>query len=374
MSRVIRAIMGKELREIWRDPISLSLALILPLVLLFLFTYGFSFDVPQVRLGVVDFDRSATSRDYLASLTASGDLRIVATAASANELGTWLDQGRIDVGLIVPPEFERTILARQTAAVQVLVDGSYPPQAKAELAMLDAGAASYSVQLVQKLVGSGELAGPMVVPEPRVWYNPSLKSANFIVPGLFSVIVMTFAPLLSTLAIVRERERGSIQQILAAPVSPAAFILGKALPYGLLAFVDLLLILAAGLVWFRIPFRGSLLLFLLAGVVYALAAVATGLLISTLTRSQVTALVLAIMVTLMPSFLFSGFFLPISSMPANYQPLSLAFPARYFTEISQGIILKGAGMGQLWPYYAGLLVLTSLILLVATRRFHRRMA
>jgi ABC-2 type transport system permease protein len=184
---------------------------------------------------------------------------------------------------------------------------------------------------------------------------------------------MTFAPLLSTLAIVRERERGSIQQILAAPVSPAAFILGKALPYGLLAFVDLLLVLVAGLFWFQVPFRGSLLLFLLAATIYVFAAVGIGLLVSTLTRSQVTAMLLAFAVTIMPTMLFSGFLLPVSSMPVNLQIMSLIFPARYFTEIARGLALKASGLDLLWPQFLTLMVLTSAILAVAIRRFHRRM-
>lgn len=373
MRRVIWAIAGKELREIWRDPISLALALILPLILLFLFTYGLNFDVPQLRLGTYDRDRSATSQDYLASLTASGDLQVVAEAQSVEELGAWLDRGSIDVGLIIPPDFERTILARQPAAVETLIDGSYPPQAKAALAMLDAGTAVYTHRLMQEEAGPTLVAGPAVVAEPRVWFNPELKSVNFIVPGLFSLILMTFAPLLSTLAIVRERERGSIQQILAAPVSPAAFILGKALPYGLLAFVDLLLVLAASLFWFRVPFRGSLLLFLLAATIYVFAAVGLGLLVSTLTRSQVTAMLLALAVTIMPTMLFSGFLLPVSSMPSQLQVTSLAFPARYFTEVARGIALKASGLDQLWPQLLALVVLTSAVLAVATSRFHRRM-
>jgi ABC-2 type transport system permease protein len=373
MRRVILAIAGKELREIWRDPISLVLALVLPLVLLFLFTYGLNFDVPQIRLGVADLDQSATSRDYLASLTASGDLRVVAEAQDVQELGAWLDRGSIDVGVVIPPIFERAILARQPAAVETLVDGSYPPRAKATLAMLDAGTAVYNHRLMQEEAGLALVAGPAVVPEARVWFNPALKSVNFIVPGLFSLILMTFAPLLSTLAIVRERERGSIQQILAAPVSPAAFILGKALPYGLLAFVDLLLVLVAGLFWFQVPFRGSLLLFLLAATIYVFGAVGIGLLVSTLTRSQVTAMLLAFAVTIMPTMLFSGFLLPVSSMPVNLQYMSLIFPARYFTEIARGIALKASGLDLLWPQLLALVVLTGAILTVATRRFHRRM-
>jgi ABC-2 type transport system permease protein len=341
--------------------------------LLLLFTYGLNLDVRTVRLGVYDLDRSSASRDYLASLSASGDQRIAGEAGSAAELEQWLDQGRIDVGVIVPPDFQRTLLAGQPGVVQLLVDGSDPIQARAGLIQLDTAAAFYSARVVHERMGPAVMAGPAVVPDARVWYNPELKSVNYIVPGLFSLIVMTLSPLLSTLAIVRERERGSIQQVLVAPVSPAAYILGKAVPYGLLAYVEMLLVVAFGLLWFRIPFRGSLPLLLLASVVYVFCTVGLGLLISTLTRSQVVAMLAAIVVTLMPAFLFSGFLFPLYSMPERYRWLSLVFPARHFTEIARGLALKGSGLEQLWPHVGALALFAGGVLVVTTLRFHRRM-
>lgn len=372
---IVGAIVGKELREIWRDPLSLSLSLLLPLVLLALFAYGLNFDVGQVRLGVYDNDRGASSRDYLASLTASGDLVVWAEADSVDDLEHWLDRGSIDAGLIVPPDCERALKERRSAEIEALVDGSFPPRAKAVLAQLDAAAGVYSQGLLtdrSRPARGGVMAGPMVVAEPRVWFNPDLKSTNYIVPGLFSLILMTFTPLLSTLAIVRERERGSIQQVLAAPVSPLALILGKAVPYSLLGFVDMLLVLAGGLLWFQVPFRGSLVLFLLASVIFVFCAVGIGLLISTVTRSQVVAILLALAVTVMPSFLFSGLIFPIYSLPVRYQWVSLAFPARHFTEISRGLALRAAGPEQLWPHFLALVVIAAAVASLTVSRFHRR--
>jgi ABC-2 type transport system permease protein len=367
------AILGKELRELWRDRLSLALALVLPIVLLFLFTYGLNMDVRQVRLGVHDLDRGASSREYQQSLTASKDFLVVGEATSTADLADWLDRGQIDIGLIIPPDFQRKLLAGEPAPVQVLVDGSDPIQARAALAQLDAAVAFYSERLARDMPGPADQAGPWVVPEPRVWFNPELKSVNYIVPGLFSFILMALPPLLSTLAIVRERERGSIQQILVAPISPAAFILGKAIPYGLLAFVEMLLVLTIGLLWFRVPFRGSLPLFLLASVVYVFCTVGLGLLISTVTRSQVVAMVLALVVTIMPTFLFSGFLFPVYSMPARYQWLSQGFPARHFTEIARGLALKASGPVELWPHLLALVLFAAAVLALASGRFHRRM-
>jgi len=224
MIRIVRAIAAKELRELWRDPMSLALALALPIILLVVFSYGLNVDIQPVRLGIFDLDQSAASREYMASLTASADLRVADYATRPDELGEWLDAGRIDIGVIVPPDFERTLQRGEGAQVQVLVDGSSPPQAQGAIDELDAATGMYDQRLAQS---AGGVAAPGVGAAARVWFNPELRSMNFLVPGLFAFVPMVFAPLLSTLAIVRERELGSIQQVLVAPVSPAASFSAK---------------------------------------------------------------------------------------------------------------------------------------------------
>lgn len=370
--RIVRAILVKELRELWRDPLSLTLALVLPLVLLLLFTYGLNLDSRRVDLGLLDLDQSAASRDFVTSITAAGDLRVRATASTTRELEVWLDRSAIQAGLIISPKFEQALLHREAAEVQVLVDGATPPSAKAALALIDGAVAFYVARLNQAMVDHAGM-GPVVVALPRVWFNPELRSVNYIVPGLFSLILMMLPPLLSALAIVRERERGSLQQILAAPVSPAAFILGKAIPYSGLAFLQMLLVLGAGLFWFQVPFRGSLFIFLLGGAIYVFCTVGVGLLVSSLTRSQVVAMVAVLVVTIMPSFLFSGFIYPVYTMPERYQVLSLFFPARHFSEFARELALKDASLAQLSVHLAGLLALTAALLAFAISRFHRRM-
>jgi len=370
--RIMRAILIKELRELWRDPLSLTLALVLPIVLLLLFTYGLNLDSRRVELGLLDLDRSATSRDFVASITASNDLRVRATAITSGEIEDWLDRGVIQAGLVIPPRLEQTLLRGEPASVQLIVDGATPPSAKAALAQIDAAVGFYVMRANETMANHAAM-GPVVVAQPRVWFNPELRSVNYIVPGLFSLILMMLPPLLSTLAIVRERERGSIQQILAAPVTPVAFIVGKAIPYGALAFLQMLLVLGAGLFWFQIPFRGSLVIFLLGGAIYVFCTVGVGLLISTLTRSQVVAMLAVMVVTIMPSFLFSGFIYPVYTMPERYQVLSLFFPARHFSEFARELALKNASLDQLWVHLAALLALTGGLLVLAISRFHRRM-
>ncbi|HSD52300.1 MAG TPA: ABC transporter permease, partial [Candidatus Methylomirabilis sp.] len=208
--------------------------------------------------------------------------------------------------------------------------------------------------------------------QPRVRYNPDLRSANYIVPGLFAVILMAFPPLLAALAVVREKERGSIQQIFSSPVRSWEFIGGKMLPYAGIAFLEMMLLVTAALLWFRVPVRGSLVLLLLLSLLYVACTVGIGLLVSTLTQSQVVAVLLAIVLTLMPSFLFSGFLFPIAGMPPFFRYYTYLFPARYFNDIARGIALRGVGLGDLWFNSLLLLLYASAMLALASLRFKKK--
>jgi ABC-2 type transport system permease protein len=269
----------------------------------------------------------------------------------------------VELALIIPPRFHVGIVRGEGPAVQVLVDGTY-----SATALL---VASYAETIVSTF---GESDLPRIRVEPRVWYNPPLKSVNDVVPGLFGVILMAFPPLLTALAIVREKETGSIQQIFASPLTGAEFIAGKLVPYGLIAFVQIVMVIAVGFAWFAVPFRGSLAFLLASGLIYVFCTVGIGLLVSTITRSQVAAMLLSLIITLMPSFLFSGFLFPIFTMPYVLQLYTRIFPAAYFVELSRGIALKGAGVQELWPNLALLLVYTLGVFLLATWRFKKKVA
>jgi ABC-2 type transport system permease protein len=208
--------------------------------------------------------------------------------------------------------------------------------------------------------------------EPRVRYNPELRSTNFIIPGLFAVILMAFPPMLTALAVVREKERGSIKQIFASPIAPWEFICGKLLPYTAIAFLEMLLLLEVSILWFKVGVRGSTPLLLLLSILYVVCTVGIGLLVSTLTKSQVVAVLLAIILTLMPAFLFSGFLFPIATMPDMFRYYTYLFPARYFNEIARGIVLKGVGLYHLWFSAALLLVYAAAVLTCAIMRFNKK--
>jgi ABC-2 type transport system permease protein len=366
----------KETREILRDPITLGSAIVLPLLMMFLFAYAITLDVRDIPLAVLDEDGSPESREYVASVLQSGYFRLHAAVQHLADVERLLDRGEARVVLVIPAGFARTLEQGLPADVQTLVDGSHANTAIIALNYLDAISATYTRRLQERAlagrVGILTRLAPAIRVESRVRYNPALRSEHYIVPGLFAVILMAFPPLLTALAVVRERERGSILQIYLAPTRAWEFLGGKLLPYAGIAFLEMLLLLAAGRFWFGAPIRGSVTLLLGLAFLYVLGTAGIGLLISTRTRSQVVALLLSIVLTLMPAFLFSGFLFPIASMPVPFQWYTHLFPARHFMEISRGIALKGIGLERLWPSAALLLVYASAVLTLASLRFSRK--
>lgn len=373
-SRIL-AVAKKEAREILRDPITLGIAIFLPLVMMFLFAYAITLDVKEIPLSVLDLDGSAGSREYLAAFLQSGYFKLHTVARNLQEIERLLDRGEVRLALVIPPDFSRRLEQGLAAEVQTLVDGSFANTAIVAQNYVEAinRAQDGRIQADYLARRFGLRGGESAIKaQPRVRYNPDLRSANYIVPGLFAVILMAFPPLLAALAVVREKERGSIQQIFSSPVRSWEFIGGKMLPYAGIAFVEMLLLVTAGLLWFRVPVRGSLVLLLLLSVLYVACTVGIGLLVSALTQSQVVAVLLAIVLTLMPSFLFSGFLFPIAGMPPFFRYYTYLFPARYFNDIARGIALRGVGLGDLWFNSLLLFLYASAVLALASLRFKKK--
>lgn len=373
--RRLLAVASKETREILRDPITVGVAIFLPLVMMFLFTYAITLDVREIRMAVLDEDGSAESREYVAGFLNSRYFRLYATVGSFREGERLLDEGAVRVALLIPSGFARDLAQGIPTQVQTILDGSIANTAIMALNYVAAINESYNGRLQsQYMARQHGIAGtePAIRADPRVRYNPDLRSEHFIVPGLFAVILMAFPPLLTALAVVRERERGSILQIYISPIRAWEFLGGKLIPYAAIAFLEMLLLLAVGNLWFHAPVRGSLPLLLVLSVLYVLCTVGIGLLISTVTRSQVVAILLSIVLTLMPAFLFSGFIAAIASMPKFFQWYTYLFPARYFMEISRGISLKGVGLERLWPEAVILLIYAAALLALASLRFHKK--
>ena len=360
----LMAVMAKESREIIRDPITVGVSVLLPLVMLFLFGYAISLDVDDVALGVLDQDRSPASRALTDSFVQSGYFNLIRDLKSVGEVEDSLQRGQVKLVLVIPPRFHAALVRSENPAVQVLVDGTYSVTALV--------AANYAQTIV---AGFRQPVRPSAIQlETRVWYNAPMRSINFVVPGLYAVILMAFPPLLTALALVREKENGSIQQIFASPLTASEYIVGKLIPYGLIAFAQMIMVITIGFFWFQVPFQGNLGFLLATAFIFVFCTVGIGLLVSTITRSQLTAMLLALIITLMPSFLFSGFLFPIFTMPYVLQLYTAIFPARYFVELSRGIVLKGGGLEELWVNLAVLLLYTFAVFWLAAWRFSKKVA
>jgi ABC-2 type transport system permease protein len=366
-------VVRKEFREIRRDPITVAIAVFLPIIWLFLFGYAVSYDIEDVPMAVLDLDRSSESAALVDAFVNTGDFAVRHRPATELEVGRLLDASAVRLALVIPPGFGRELRAGRAAQVQTLVDGSYSATALILRNEAEAITLAFAAEQARRAAG----LAPRVIrepAEPRVWYNAGLSSSTFVVTGLFTVILMGFPPLLTVLAVVREKESGSVQQIYVSPLRSWEFVAGKMIPYVLIAFAEMVMILALGKWWFQLPFRGSPGLLIAASALYVFCTVGIGLLVSTVTRSQVVAMLLAIIITFMPAFLFSGFMFPISSMPDAMQWYTRIFPGRYFNEISRGLFLKGTGLAELGGELAILAAYTTIVFGAASMRFRKKVA
>jgi ABC-2 type transport system permease protein len=369
--------MKKETREILRDPITLWIAILLPVIMMILFSYAITLDVKEIPMAVLDEDGSPESRDYIAAFLQSGYFQLHGALQSEQQIERLLDNRAARVALVIPVGFSRSLAQGIPADVKTVVDGSFANTAVIALNYVDTINESYARRFQERAVaghpGFVSHLSEAIRVEPRVRYNPDLRSENFIIPGLFAVILMAFPPLLTALAVVREHERGSILQLYISPIRAWEFLGGKLLPYAAIAFFEMVLLLILGSFWFKAPIRGSVPLLLILSFIYVICTVGIGLLISTMTRSQVVAILLSIVLTFMPSFLFSGFLFSIGAMPEFFQWYTHLFPARHFMEIARGISLKGVGLERLWPNALLLIAYGATVLTLASLRFKKRL-
>ncbi len=366
----VGAMAAKETLHIRRDPRTLYLALGMPVVMLFLFGYGVSFDLDRIPVGVADQDGTEESRALVTALTASRELERVATVAP-EDAGGLFESGRALAVLVVGKGYARNVALGRRTSVQLLVDGADSVVANQVLSKADA--------LVR--AETRRLAGPLLAAEApplqvKVWtrYNPAGRSALFMVPGLAVYLLAISAVLLTALTISGEWERGSMEQLFAAPVGRLEIVLGKLLPYLALGMIELELVLAFGAMAFDLPVHGSLALLFAIGFFFLVGMLGQGLLISVVAKSQLVATQAGALSALLPSLLLSGMVFPIENMPAVLQALSRVIPARYFVHALRGILLKGNGLDVLWPDLVAQMAFGFVVLAIATVRFKRRLA
>jgi ABC-2 type transport system permease protein len=363
----IKAIAKKELIQIWRDPLSLALAFMMPILLLLIFGYAISLDVDNLTTIVYDADRSSTSREFIYELTASDYFSVVRFADSQREIDTYLDTGKARVAVSIPIDFAKTVRTGGTAQLQIVVDGSDSNTATIALGYLSALTELYNQRI------SGERITPLIEPRIRVWYNPELKSRNFIIPGLIAVIMMVIAALLTSLTFAREWERGTMEQLISTPVKPQELILGKLIPYFLIGFIDMVLTVVMAVFLFDVPLRGNVFILGIVSGVFLFGALGLGIVISIVAKSQLVASQISMVATFLPSFLLSGFMFAISNMPVPLQIISRIIPARYFIIVLKGIFLKGNPLRLLVMDAIFLLIFGVVVFVIANKKLQKKM-
>lgn len=371
----IREMVVKEFRQIFRDPRMSRVIFITPILQLLLFGYAVSTDVRNTSTFVVDHDGTFASRSLVESFTSSGYFRLVGQSDRPSELVRALDRGDAIVGLEIPRGFAESLRSDGGAHVQLLLDGTNSNTATVAQSHAERIAFGYGARVGVGGAGAGTVAGragssPQVELRERAWFNPDLASRDYNVPAVIGAIMLLIALLLTSLAIVREREIGTLEQLRVSPLTPGELIAGKTIPFAIIGMADMVLVTVVAVLWFRVPFAGSPALLLLAGALYLLAALGVGLLISTLAATQQEAFMVSFLVY-MPAILLSGFMFPVSSMPDVFQWLTYVNPMRHFLEIVRGVFLKGVGLEALWMQYAVLALMGVSLLVVATARFRK---
>jgi ABC-2 type transport system permease protein len=352
--RNIKAVMKIEFYHLIRDPRSLILAFIIPLCLILLFGYALSLDVNNVETIVVDYDHGDVSRDLIIHLGASPYFHLKAYVKDAAEVSEYLDHGHTSVGLIIPPDFSKNIKSDKAAPIQVLMDGSDPNFSNIARGYVTAFMQGYNQKLLTKFLNRNGLKkiNPPVDGRIRVWFNEDLESRKFIIPGIIAVIIMIAGAILTSLVIAREYENGTMETLKSLPITAPELLVGKAIPYFFITLTDVLIAVLLGQVLFGVVMKASFWLMIFASSLYIFVALALGLLISTVTKSQLLANQGAILITYLPSLLLSNFVFPISNMPKVLQLVTYIVPATYYIDILSGIYLKDLGIINLWQSFA----------------------
>jgi ABC-2 type transport system permease protein len=360
----LREMVRKEMRQLLRDRRTRAMIFVAPIIQLLAFGYAVNTDIRHTETIVVDRDRTAASRALMDAFRASGYFDVV-TADRPADLVRALDHGDALVGIHIPAGFSRDLAAGRDAPVQVVLDGSESNSATVALGYVQRIVRRYAVDRL----GGGPAAGGVDL-RVRAWYNPTLESRVYNVPAVIGILVLLMCLLLTALAVVRERELGTLDQLRVSPLTPTELMLAKTIPVAVVGLVDLVLITVVARLWFGIPLRGSPLALLPPALLYILAGLAVGLLISTWSRTQQEAF-MTMFLFLLPAIILSGFFYPISSMPAGFRAITLLNPVRHFLEVVRAVFLKGEGIAGLWSQHVALALIAAAAMTVAIRRFAR---
>ncbi len=359
--RRVKAVVKKEFRQIRRDPLSLGFLIFLPALLLVLYGFVLDFDVKHLTLGVLDQDRSPESRALVDAFSVTGYFDLKHAMDKPSDIDRLMGRDEMTVALVIPVDFSEDLAAGRKPRLQVVIDGTNSSSASTAMGHAASIIREYSMQVNMKAFArrGGRTMHLPVSSETRVWYNPELRSPKFLIPGLMGFILMVVLVTSTSFAVVKEKERGTMEQILVSPLRPQDLVFAKVIPYVLILLAAAHLILLAGYLLFGVGIRGSYPLLLALVLLFLLCGLGQGILISTLVRTQQVAFMLAVLSTLLPTFILSGFVFPIREMPGIVQALTYVVPARYFLKALRGIILKGTGFSILWPQFVFLAVFSA---------------
>ncbi len=370
----LRCLVRKELLELRMNPRLFGLVVIAPIVQLTLLGYAATTDVKDVPLIVADGDRSQASRELIARFDASPNFRVVDTVTTVAEIEPYLERGSAWLALSIPAGYEEEVRDRRPVRVQVVADGTDSNSTTVALGYANSLIGGYARELLEDGKQGLATAATGIDARIRVWFNPQLESRFFMIPGVLALILLIITSNLAAMAIVRERELGTLEQLNVTPLRRWELIVGKLLPYGLIGLIDVLLVVAVAVFWFEVPLRGSFALLLGMCLVYVLCTLSLGLFISTISDTQQQAMMTATFFFLTPMIYLSGFIFPIENMPAVIQPITYLIPLRYFLVIVRGIFLKGIGLDLLWPQAAAMAAWGLAVLSLAVMRSRKQAA
>ncbi len=357
----------KEFVQMRRDPFTIGMMLGVPALQLILFGYAIRTEVRHVPTVVLDESRTAESRALVDVIRNTGNFDVVGSARSREEIRVRIERGQVRAAIVIPPDYQRDIKRGRTAQVQLLVDAADPLSSNAAIA----GASLAGATRATQLLGAAGRRAPPVEVRVRPWYNPGLKSSTFIVPGIIGTLLSIMLILITSMAVVRERERGTLEQLVVTPIGRTSLLLGKIVPFAIVGFVQMTVILLLGKLFFDIPIRGSLALLYLVGGTFIVANLSLGVFLSTLAKTQVQAMQLSFFF-LLPNILLSGFMFPREAMPAPAMAIGWALPLTYFLEVIRGILLKGVGWAAVWPEMLALTAFTVVLVALSVARFQKQ--
>ena len=375
MRRVL-FMMWKEVLELRQDPRSFSIIFIAPIVQLTILGYAATTDVTNVPIVIVDADRSSASQALISRFTSSNIFKVVDLVSSMKDVDPYIEKGEAWMALAIPPRYGESIQSGRPVTLQIVADGSDASSTNIALGYASNLIAEYTQDLLQttaRMAGATSPGGG-IDPRVRVWFNPTVESRYFMLPGIFALLLLVVTANLSSMAVVRERETGTLEQLNVTPLSRLELIVGKLVPYAVIGMIDALIVLLVIVFWFHVPLRGSFWLLMGMSCIYLLTTLGLGLFISTISNTQQQAMMTSTFFFMTPMMYLSGFVFPIENMPSWIQPLTFLIPLRYFVVILRGIFLQGVGLETLWPQALALFAWGVTILTLAVLRSSKRLA